>query len=158
MTDSIQAFLDQWSAAELAGDTERLAAMLTDDFVAVGPLGFILPRQAWLGRHSPGELSYESFALAEVQTRVHGQAAIVTARNNTIGSYKGHPVPEAARITLVLIGDDGSWRLAAAHVSFLAGTRGSPPIPGAPPASGAAPVPGAGQQPVPGAGEQPNRA
>ena len=131
MADSIQAFLDEWSAAERAGDTERLDAMLTDDFIAVGPLGFVLPKQAWMARHRPGELTYDRFGLAEVQARVHGEAAVVTARNNTIGSYQGHPIPEATRATLVLIRDAGNWQLAAAHMSFLAGTRGAPPVPGA---------------------------
>jgi ketosteroid isomerase-like protein len=44
--------------------------------------------------------SYDSFGLAEVRVRVHGEAAIVTARNNTRGSYQGHPIPEATRATL----------------------------------------------------------
>lgn len=131
MADSIQTFLDEWSAAERGGDTERIDAMLTDDFTAVGPLGFMLPKQAWMARHRPGELTYGSFGLAEVQARVHGETAVVTARNNTSGSYQGHPIPEATRATLVLVRDAGNWQLAAAHMSFLAGTRGAPPIPGA---------------------------
>jgi hypothetical protein len=44
--------------------------------------------------------SYDSFGLTEVRVRVHGEAAIVTARNNTRGSYQGHPIPEATRATL----------------------------------------------------------
>jgi hypothetical protein len=64
MADSIQTFLDEWSAAERGGDTERIDAMLTDDFTAVGPLGFMLPKQAWMARHRPGELTYGSFGLA----------------------------------------------------------------------------------------------
>jgi ketosteroid isomerase-like protein len=84
-----------------------------------------------MARHRPGELSYDSFGLAEVQARRHGEAAVVTARNNTVGSYQGHPIPEATRATLVLIRDAGNWQLAAAHMSFLAGTRGAPPVPGA---------------------------
>ncbi len=131
MADNIQAFLDEWSAAEQAGDTERLETLLTDDFAGVGPLGFILPRQAWLARHRQRDLAYDSFGLAEVQARVHGGAAIVTARNDTRGSYQGHPIPEATRATLVLVSDAGNWQLAAAHMSFIAATRGAPPFPGA---------------------------
>ena len=131
MTDSIDSFLDQWSTAEQAGDTERLDALLAGDFAGIGPLGFTLPRRAWLARHRSGDLSYDSFGLTEVQARVYGQAAVVTARNNTRGSYQGHPVPEATRATLVVVSDAGGWRLAAIHLSFIAGTAGAPPLPGA---------------------------
>jgi ketosteroid isomerase-like protein len=131
MADSIDAFLGRWSAAVQAADTGQLGTLLTDDFAGVGPLGFILPRQAWLARHRSGDLRYESFGLAEVQTRVYGRAAVVTARNNTRGSYQGHPIPEATRATLVLVDDAGDWRLAAIHMSFIAGTAGAPPIPSA---------------------------
>ena len=131
MTDSIQTFLDQWSTAEHTGDTEWLQALLAGDFAGIGPLGFTLPKQAWLARHRSGDLRYHSFALAEVQTRVHGPAAVVTARANTPGAYQGHPIPEATRATLVLAHQAGGWKLAAIHLSFIAGTPGAPPIPGA---------------------------
>ena len=147
MTDSIQTFLDRWAAAEQAGDTERLDALLAGDFAGIGPLGFTLPRQAWLARHRSGDLRYDSFYLAEVQTRVYGQAAVVTARTNSPGSYQGHPIPEATRATLVLISEDGTWRLAAVHLSFIVGTAGAPPLPGAasrPEAQPAQPQPSGG--------------
>jgi len=66
----------------------RLETLLTGDFAGIGPLGFTLPRQAWLGRHHSRDLRYDSFALADVQARVYGQAAVITARNNTRGSYR----------------------------------------------------------------------
>ena len=130
MTDSIDSFLDRWAAAEQAGDTERLDALLVGDFAGIGPLGFTLPRRAWLARHRSGDLRYDSFTLAEVQTRVYGQAAVITARNNTRGSYQGHPVPEATRATLVVVSGADDWQLAAIHLSFIAGTAGAPPLPG----------------------------
>jgi ketosteroid isomerase-like protein len=130
MADSVQTFLDEWTAAERSGDTESLQLLLTEDFAGVGPLGFILPKQAWLARYRQGDLTYDSFGLAEIQTRILGDAAIVTARNNVQGSYQDHPVPEASRVTLVLARNVGYWRLAAAHMSFVAGTRGAPPLPG----------------------------
>jgi ketosteroid isomerase-like protein len=129
MIDSIHAFLDEWSAAEQAGDAERLDGLLTDDFAGTGPLGFNLPRQAWLDRHRSRDLRYESFSLTEIQTRVYGSVAVVTARNNTDGSYQGHPIPEATRATLVLVSEASEWRLAALHMSFIAGTLGAPSLP-----------------------------
>jgi hypothetical protein len=131
MADIIGSFLDQWAAAEQAGDTGQLDTLLAGDFAGIGPLGFTLSRQAWLARHRSQDLRYDSFGLTEVQTRVYGPAAVVTARNNTRGSYQGHPIPEATRATLVLVSGDGNWRLAAIHLSFIAGTPGAPPIPGA---------------------------
>ena len=130
MTDSIDSFLDRWAAAEQAGDTERLDALLAGDFAGIGPLGFTLPRRAWLARHRSRDLRYDSFTLAEVQTCVYGQAAVITARNSTRGSYQGHPVPEATRATLVVVSGADDWQLAAIHLSFIAGTAGAPPLPG----------------------------
>jgi ketosteroid isomerase-like protein len=128
MTAHINAFLSDWTAAERAGDTEKLAPLLADNFYGVGPLGFVLPRPAWLGRHRQG-LAYEDFGLEEIQVRLYGDVALVTARNNTRGAYQGHPLPEALRATLVIASNPEALRLAAIHMSFIAGTQGSPPIP-----------------------------
>jgi ketosteroid isomerase-like protein len=124
-------FLSEWAAAEAAGDTRALETLLADGFIAVGPLGFILPKQAWLARHGSGDLTYQDFSLEEVQGRPVGpDTAVVIARNNTRGSYRGHPIPEATRATLVLASSADRWQLAAIHMSFIAGTAGAPPIPG----------------------------
>ncbi len=129
MSEHLHAFLSQWTTAELAGDTETLATLLTDDFSGVGPLGFILPRPAWLDRYRQG-LAYEQFSLEEIQIRLYGDVAVVTARNNARGTYQGQPLPEALRATLVIASNSEALRLAAVHMSFIAGTQGSPPMPG----------------------------
>ena len=125
--DAIEEFLAAWAAAEQAGDTAALETQLADDFAAVGPLGFVLTREAWLARH--GDLRYEEFGVSEVTARTLAGAAIVTARLTNRGSYQGHPIPEALRATLTLAGAGCRWRLAAIHMSFIAGTPGAPPIP-----------------------------
>jgi ketosteroid isomerase-like protein len=130
MTQSIEQFLETWKAAERAGDTDAIGSLLTDDFLAVGPLGFVLPKPAWLARHRQG-LAYQSFDLDEIAARTHGDATLITARHAARGSYQGNPIPEAVRITLVLVNETGAWQIAAAHMSFIAGTPGAPPIPGA---------------------------
>lgn len=128
---AIDSFLTEWAAAEQDGDTGTLETLLTGDFTAVGPLGFILTKQGWLARHRQGDFAYQAFGLDEVRARLLGEAAVVTARTSTRGSYQGHPVPEAVRATLILVSDAGRWKLAALHMSFIAGTRGAPPIPAA---------------------------
>ena len=45
---------DTWAAAELHGDTTFLEDRLSDDFIGIGPLGFMLTRQEWLARHPFG--------------------------------------------------------------------------------------------------------
>jgi ketosteroid isomerase-like protein len=130
MTDQIASFLSAWTDAERSGDATALDRLLTDDFVGVGPLGFTLPKAAWLARHRPGELTYETFQLDEVQTRVHGDTALITARQAAKGAYQGQPTPEAVRATLTLVSEPDGWHLAGIHMSFIAGSPGAPPIPG----------------------------
>jgi ketosteroid isomerase-like protein len=130
MTEHLEAFLSEWTDAERTGDVDKLATILTEDFYGVGPLGFILPRPAWLGRHRQG-LAYEAFGLDELQVQHYGGVGLVTARNNTRGTYRGQPLPEALRTTLVITTDSRTVQLAAIHMSFIAGTEGSPPLPAA---------------------------
>jgi ketosteroid isomerase-like protein len=132
MTDSITSFLAEWAAAERAGDTGTLDALLTDDFVGIGPLGFSLPKAQWLARHRQG-LRYGAFGIDETQVRTYGDVAVVTARETQRGTAFGNPVPEALRATHVLVREGDRWRLAVIQMSFIAGTPGAPPIPGAPP-------------------------
>ena len=130
--NDIPQFLSAWADAERTHDTAFLDANLTEDFVGVGPLGFMLPKPAWLSRLQGDVLVYETFDLDEIEVRSHGQVAVVTARQNAIGSFAGTPTPESLRNTFVLVSDGEDWRLASLHMSFVAGTPGAPPIPGPP--------------------------
>jgi len=128
---AIDAFLTEWATAERDGETGTLETLLTSDFTAVGPLGFTLTKQDWLSRHRQGDLDYKAFGLDEIKARQFGEAAVATARINTRGTYQGHPIPDAVRATLTLVSHAGNWKLAIIHMSFIAGTRGAPPIPAA---------------------------
>ncbi len=128
MSENIHAFLSQWTTAERAGGAETLATLLTNDFSGVGPLGFVLPRPAWLDCDHQG-LTYEQFSLEEIQIRLHADVAVVTARNNARGGYRGQPLPEALRATIVIVPKSEALELAALHMSSITGTNGFPPMP-----------------------------
>lgn len=126
---TIDEFLTTWAEAERTGDVDTTATLLTDDFVGIGPLGFQLPKSAWLGRLAGGELHYDELSLDEVTVREYPESALVTARWNARGTARGNPMP-TARATLSLVRLDGEWKLAGIHYSFIAGAPGAPGLPG----------------------------
>ncbi len=130
--NDVTTFLSEWTDAERTRDVDFLQDRLTDDFVGVGPLGFALPKPAWIARHQGDDLRYDTFGLDEIDVRSHGPVAIAIARQDAIGSFRGKPVPQVLRNTFVLVDDGDRWRLAALHMSFVAGTPGAPPVPGRP--------------------------
>jgi Domain of unknown function (DUF4440) len=136
MTEQTDAFLTAWTTAEQAGDVRTLDQLLTAGFYGVGPMGFMLPKMAWLARHQAGGLAYTHFGLDQVQAVRYGEVTVVTARHTSAGTYQDRPVPEAARATLVIVSEGGTRKLAVIHLSFMAGTSGAPPLPGAAPPTG----------------------
>jgi len=114
---------DTWATAELHGDTAFLERTLSDDFIGIGPLGFMLTKQEWLARHRSGDLKYESFNLDEVKVRVYNDAAVLTGRQVQNAAYRGNPIRGQFRITLVFVQQQGQWRLASLQLS----TIGQPP-------------------------------
>src|SRR4051812_13741089 len=94
-----------WAAAELGGDTTVLGRILAEDFVAVGPRGFMLTREQWLSRHDSGSLTYTVFEWDEVSVRVHGNAAVMVGRQTASAVYQDgdvkHEIQDQFRATLV---------------------------------------------------------
>jgi ketosteroid isomerase-like protein len=128
---TIDDLLTSWATAERKGEVSTLDRLLTDDFAGIGPLGFVLRKQAWLERFGGG-LIYDHFELEEIQARDYGGAAVVTTRQIASGMLDGDPLPfETLRATLTLIHNHDCWQLAAIHMSFVAGTPGAPPLPAA---------------------------
>jgi len=119
---------EDWAAAELRGDTTSLERLLADDFIAVGPRGFMLTREQWLSRHDSGSLTYESFEWDEVQVRIHGDAAVMIGREAARGRYADgdfrYEIQDQFRATLVFVEEQGRWLLLSLHLSPIAG----PPV------------------------------
>lgn len=110
-----------WANAELRGDTTLLGRLLADDYLGIGPLGFLLTKQEWLARHEAGDLKYQSFTLDEVKVRVYNtDAAVLTGHQVQEGTYRGNSIPGEFRITLVFVHQHGQWQLVSLQLSSIA--------------------------------------
>src|SRR5262249_28713446 len=113
----IEELARRWADAGRRGDTEAMRRLLADDFVGIGPRGFMLTKPEWIGRYESGALKTESFAWEDATVRVFGDAAVVIGRQTSRVSYQGQPVEGQFRTTLIFVAIDGEWRLAGLQLS-----------------------------------------
>ena len=60
LTDQVMELGRHWANAERAGDADALEPLLADDFLLVGPLGFMLDKTQYLGSRRSGDLRHKS--------------------------------------------------------------------------------------------------
>ena len=120
MDENLQELAQNLAKAELKGDVAFLARTLAEDFIGIGPRGFILTKDEWLARHKSGDLRYESFGLDEVRIRVYGDAAVLTGRESVKLKYRGEDQQAELRTTEIFVKRDGRWRLAGLQLSPIA--------------------------------------
>ncbi len=123
LEQEVAQLVDSWSTAELHGDTAFLRKLLEDDFVGVGPLGFLLSKQEWITRHQSGDMKYTAHTLDETRVRVYDEAAIVIGRLAQQATYRGNPINVQMRATLVFVRQREQWQLAGLHFCNI----GQPP-------------------------------
>jgi len=127
-TDQLHELGTRWVAAEIAGDTDTLETIVTDDFRLVGPFGFVLDKDQWLDRYRSGDLITTDLTWHDVDIRVYDDAAVAIGTQAQQSAYKGSPMNGDFRISHVFIRRDQQWTIAAIQLSLT-----SPPAP--PPSS-----------------------
>jgi ketosteroid isomerase-like protein len=134
----VLALVDEWAQAERTMDSPALDGLLADDFVGIGPYGFLLSREQWVQRYESGVLKQQAFALEDPTVRLHGDTAVVIGSQNQQTTYQGNDVSGRFRATLIALRSGGEWRLEGLHLSPQAdaapplGGPGGPGGPGAP--------------------------
>ena len=115
----------RWTDAEPRGDADALEAVLADDFVLVGPLGFEFNKQQYLGSRRSGDLKHDSFAWEDVRIQLYSNTAIAIGSQTQRTTYQDRDASGQFRVTLIAARLDGRWKLLGLHLSPIAQARSS---------------------------------
>jgi uncharacterized protein (TIGR02246 family) len=115
----------RWAEAEERTDARALAPLLADDFLLVGPLGFVLDKQQYLGSRRSGDLRHTSFTWEDVRVRLYGDAAVAVGVQAQRSTYQGRDASGRFRVTQVAVEQGGGWAIASIHLSPIAQPSGS---------------------------------
>ena len=119
-TDQVLELGRQRANAERAGDVDALARLLADDFLLVGPLGFMLDKTQYLGSRRSGDLRHESLVWDDVHVRGYGDAAVAVGAQTQRSTFQGRDAFGRFRVTQVAIRRGDRWILAGLHYSPIA--------------------------------------
>lgn len=118
-SDDTQAVLDvvgRWARAEQANDAEARTALLSEEFVGVGPLGFVLSRDQWLGRFRGG---LENRALAVEHPKVHGHGGTAEVVGVLAKQTHHQGRDNSGRVTVVADRPDDTAHIGSVHIDRL---------------------------------------
>ncbi|MBV9326776.1 MAG: nuclear transport factor 2 family protein [Chloroflexi bacterium] len=119
-TDPIALLGQRWAAAELAADSNALEPLLADDFLLVGPLGFMLDKAQYLGSRRSGDLKHESLVWEDVRVRAYGDAAVAVGSQTQRSTFQGRDASGRFRVTQVAVRQGGGWVIVGLHYSPIA--------------------------------------
>jgi ketosteroid isomerase-like protein len=125
-TQQLQELGRRWAEAERRSDADALDNLLHEEFVGVGPLGFVLDKQQWIQPRRAGDLRHTAFEWQDTQARVLGDTALVVGTQVQETTYQGREASGRFRVTQIAVRDgaEAPWRIVGMHLSPIAAPPG----------------------------------
>ncbi|MDD3118830.1 MAG: nuclear transport factor 2 family protein [Victivallales bacterium] len=118
---SIVAMEESLRDAMLHGDADRLAVLLADDLVFIGPDGGIATKAIDLACHRSGREKITAITPSDRRIQDFGSIAVVTVRIELQGTFDGNSLDGKYRYQRVWAERDGQWQVVAGSVSPIRG-------------------------------------
>lgn len=117
----IEALEEQWRQAALADDTDRMAVLLSDDFLGITASGQVVTKMQQLDRMRTHAFSIARLDVMEMKIKLIGQhVAIVTSLAQIEGSSEGHPLHGSFRYTRVYQRlPNGTWKITSFEATHI---------------------------------------
>jgi ketosteroid isomerase-like protein len=100
----------QAKEASLRRDADFSARTLSEDYVAITPLGQVTTKADNVSARRSGQLRYESMNITDMVVRLYGDTAVVTARADVKGHQLGEDFSGPYRYTRVWVRRNGRWQ------------------------------------------------
>lgn len=98
-----------WDKAIVANDAEAIGRFMSADWVIVGTEGGITGKEKFLEFIRAGDLLHEKMEFDDIRVKVYDNAAIITSRGTSAGTYKGNPFSYFEWSTSVFTRENDSW-------------------------------------------------
>jgi hypothetical protein len=120
MGDVIDDLQDSVNDALLGSDWQTLGELIDTDARIIGPKGFIIDRDTWIGVHQGSDYQQVRLDVTESEVRQYDGAGI---RFDVVESeclYKGETIAGRFRVTQVWVRKEVRWRLVAVQYTSAA--------------------------------------
>jgi ketosteroid isomerase-like protein len=118
--DEVTATAHEWDRAMVTNEADAIGRYMSDDWAIIGSDGRIIDRDRFLFVVRSGMLTHDVMESHDVKVRVYGDAAVMTARGISGGTFQGHAFREVERVSCVFVRQEGKWRCVHTHLSRLA--------------------------------------
>ncbi len=108
---------EAFSEAMISNDVARIGACIADEWVLVTPEAGIVARARILHAIERGELSHDTMSKTVSRVQGYGDIAVVTARGQNTGRFKGQKIAADEWITDVYRKVDGRWLCVLTHLT-----------------------------------------
>jgi len=87
--DSVKQMEKDWLAAEKAGDADKLAKLLADDWVGLGPDGKTVDKKEYIESWKSGKNKMTSNEIGPITVKVMGNVAVTQGSDTEKSTYEG---------------------------------------------------------------------
>ena len=108
-----------WDRAMIGNDADAIGRYMSDDWTIVGSDGRVSDKASFLALIRSGALTHDVMQSEDLDVRIHGDAAVVTARGISSGKFRGRAFREFERSSNVFVRQGGAWVCVLTHLSRL---------------------------------------
>jgi len=118
--DTVRALQDQVNAALLGSDWERLNELVSPGARIIGPRGFLIDRDTWVGVHRESQYEQVRLEPTETDVRAYGNTGVRVDEVRSECRYRGETITGHFRVSQIWAADRGRWQLVALQYTAIA--------------------------------------